>query len=127
MLELFAWGEAGWGDELARGLGVTVALAIVTLPFGLLLGFLVAGAALSPKAWLRWVGTVYTTLMRGLPELLTLFVVCNGVGLLINAILARLPPRAPASSFHPSSRACWRWALSSAPSPERSCAEPSSH
>lgn len=48
MLELFAWGEAGWGDELARGLGVTVALAIVTLPFGLLLGFLVAGAALSP-------------------------------------------------------------------------------
>jgi polar amino acid transport system permease protein len=92
VLDLFAYGDTGWGDELVAGLRVTISLALVSLPIGLLLGFLAAGAALSRNAALRYLGTGYTTLMRGLPELLTLFVVYNGLGLLINAVLTRINP-----------------------------------
>jgi len=86
VLDLFSYGDAGWGDELVAGLRVTVELAIAALPVGLMLGFVAAGCALSPMRPLRFLGTGYTTVMRGLPELLTLFVVYNGLGLLFNLI-----------------------------------------
>lgn len=92
MLELFAYGDTGWGDELATGLLVTTQLAVVSLPVGLLLGFVAAGCALSPLRPLRILGTGYTTVMRGLPELLTLFVVYNGLGLLLNAAARWVDP-----------------------------------
>jgi polar amino acid transport system permease protein len=84
VLELFSFGDTGWGDELLEGFGVTLSLAIVTLPVGLLLGFLVAMASLSKNKLLGWIGIGYTTIFRGVPELLTLFVVYNGVGILLN-------------------------------------------
>ena len=86
MLELFSYGDAGWGDELVAGLWITVSLAVVTLPFGLLLGFAAAGCKLSPMKPLRFLGTAYTTVMRGTPELLTLFLVYNGLSLIVNDI-----------------------------------------
>jgi len=101
MFDLFAYGDAGWGDELVRGLGITVALALVALPVGLLMGFLAAGAALSPYRPLRVIGTGYTTVMRGMPELLTLFVVYNGIGILINAMLRSLNPDSTGLEFNP--------------------------
>jgi polar amino acid transport system permease protein len=84
MLELFSFGESGWGDELLRGFGVTIALAVVTLPIGIVLGFLIAMASMSKNRWLRWIGIGYTTIFRGVPELLTLFTVYNGAGILLN-------------------------------------------
>ena len=94
MLQLFAFGDAGWGDQLLQGLLVTIRLALTALPVGLLLGFAAAGASLSPSWWLRAIGTGYTTIMRGLPELLTLFVVYNGLGLLLNALASWWNPEA---------------------------------
>ena len=41
-LTLLSFGPAGWGDELAWGVLVTVSLALATLPFGLAIGFMVA-------------------------------------------------------------------------------------
>lgn len=92
MLDLFAYGDTGWGDELVAGLWVTIRLAVVTLPFGLLFGFAAAGCALSGSRALRVLGTGYTTVMRGMPELLTLFLVYNGLALLINAAWAWFDP-----------------------------------
>lgn len=92
MLELFSFGDAGWGDEILRGLLVTVELALATLPLGLMIGFLVAFASMSRNRFLRGLGIGYTTVMRGLPEILTLFVVYYGGGLLINAVLNWLAP-----------------------------------
>ncbi|MDF1621363.1 ABC transporter permease [Pseudothioclava nitratireducens] len=101
MFELFAFGDTGWGDEILRGLAVTVQLAIVTLPLGLALGFVVASASMSKLRALRFMGVGYTTVMRGLPEILTLFVVYNGVGLLLNIVMQKLNPEAPPSDFSP--------------------------
>ncbi|HEU0222299.1 MAG TPA: ABC transporter permease [Paracoccaceae bacterium] len=101
MLDLFALGDAGWGDEMLAGLVVTIQLAVVSLPVGLLLGFLAAGATLSPRGWLRAIGTGYTTVLRGLPELLTLFVVYNGLGLLLNSIASSLNPESRGVELSP--------------------------
>jgi len=101
MLELFAFGDTGWGDEILRGLAVTLQLALVALGLGLLIGLGVAWASLSNHRLLRWAGFGYSTLMRGLPELLTLFVIYNGVGLLLNAAQSLIAPDAKPIDFSP--------------------------
>lgn len=77
-LQLLSLGDAGWGDEILSGVGITAGLAFATLPLGLVLGFLVALARQSDERSLRIAGGIYTTVFRGLPELLTLFLVYYG-------------------------------------------------
>jgi polar amino acid transport system permease protein len=101
MIELFAYGDAGWGDEILQGLAVTVQLALATLPLGLALGFLAAFASMSELRLLRFIGLGYTTVMRGLPEILTLFVVYNGVGVLLNKLRLWWDPAAGRGDFSP--------------------------
>lgn len=76
---LLSWGSEGWADEIAAGVVVTVSLALATLPFGMLLGFFIALAKQAEEPSLRLAANIYTTIFRGLPELLTLFLVYFGV------------------------------------------------
>jgi len=78
LLRLLSFGPDGWGDELLQGTWLTIRLALATVPFGLALGFLVALAKRSPNRYLRAFGNAYTTVFRGLPELLTIFIVYFG-------------------------------------------------
>lgn len=78
LIGLLAFGDQGWGDELLAGVWVTVRLALATLPFGLVLGLLVAMAKNSGEPSLELAGNIFTTIFRGLPELLTLFLVYYG-------------------------------------------------
>ncbi|MEH6442647.1 MAG: ABC transporter permease subunit [Oceanospirillaceae bacterium] len=93
-LDYLSYGPSGWGDELLAGLGVTAALALTTLPFGLIGGFLVAAAAASPSVALRRSALFFTTTIRGLPELLSLFIIYHGVGMLLNNTLKWIDPKA---------------------------------
>ncbi len=77
-LVLLGFGPEGWGDEIASGVFVTVSLSLATLPLGLMTGFLIALGKLSPEPSMRLAANIYTTLFRGLPELLTLFLVYFG-------------------------------------------------
>lgn len=101
MRELFAFGDTGWGDELLAGLAVTLQLGFAALLLGLLIGFAVAWATLSRQPVLRYMGFAYSTIMRGLPELLTLFVVYNGVGLLLNNLSTFVAPDSAPINFSP--------------------------
>jgi polar amino acid transport system permease protein len=87
---LVACGDAGWGDEIAFGVKITITLALATLPVGLIIGFLIALAAQSEDKLLRLAAGIYTTIFRGLPELLTLFIVYYGLQILIQSVLAGL-------------------------------------
>ncbi|RIY01823.1 ABC transporter permease subunit [Aureimonas flava] len=87
---LLAFGDTGWGDEIAGGLLVTVSLALATLPFGLLLGLALALGKRGDDPALRLSADIYTTIFRGLPELLTLFLVYYGGQNLLNALTAWL-------------------------------------
>ncbi len=78
LIGLLSFGPDGWGDELAAGTWLTIRLAVATLPFGLALGLLIALAKRSHNRWLRAFGNLYTTIFRGLPELLTIFIVYFG-------------------------------------------------
>ena len=85
LLALLAIGPTGWGDELIAGTWLTIRLAVTTLPVGLALGFLVALAKRSRSALVRAIGEAFSTVFRGLPELLTLFIVYFGGQMLVQA------------------------------------------
>ncbi len=85
---LVSFGPEGWSDEIAAGTVVTVSLALATLPLGLLIGFFLALAKKSEEATLRIAANIYTTIFRGMPELLTLFIVYFGVQILLREISA---------------------------------------
>jgi polar amino acid transport system permease protein len=78
-LTLLSFGDSGWGDEIAWGVVVTVSLALCTLPLGLFMGLIIAIAKQSREPSLRTAVNIYTTIFRGLPELLTLFLVYYGM------------------------------------------------
>ncbi|MCK5930602.1 MAG: ABC transporter permease [Fulvimarina manganoxydans] len=78
-LTLLGFGPTGWGDEIAWGVLVTASLALATLPIGLVFGFLLALAKQTEDKLLKLSADIYTTIFRGLPELLTLFIVYFGV------------------------------------------------
>ncbi|NLS05070.1 ABC transporter permease [Rhizobium sp. P32RR-XVIII] len=85
---ILACGDTGWGDEIALGLKTTVSVALLTLPVGLVIGFLVALGQQSEERSVRLAAGIYTTIFRGLPELLTLFIIYYGMQILIQSILA---------------------------------------
>lgn len=82
------FGPDGWGDEFAAGTWLTIRLALATLPFGLAVGFAVALAKDSESRWLIAAGNTFTTVFRGLPELLTLFIVYYGGQILLQKVVA---------------------------------------
>jgi polar amino acid transport system permease protein len=87
-LALFSFGPGGWGAALATGAFVTISLALATVPVGLSLGLGVAITARSKNVWARRFATLFTTIFRGLPELLTLFIVYYGGAILLRKALA---------------------------------------
>lgn len=82
-LHYIGFGDGGWGWALLSGAGVTISIALATLPFGLGLGLAIALMARSDSAVARWFATVYTTVFRGVPELLTLYIIYFGIQILI--------------------------------------------
>jgi His/Glu/Gln/Arg/opine family amino acid ABC transporter permease subunit len=76
----------GFGPQLLEGLLMTAQLAAASLFFGVLIGLAAAMAKLSPIRWLARGVDVFTNLLRGLPELLTILILYYGVQNLFNAV-----------------------------------------
>ncbi|MCT4656294.1 MAG: ABC transporter permease subunit [Cohaesibacter sp.] len=89
-LSLLSYGSEGWGDEILGGIWITISLALATLPFGLMLGFFLALGTNSRVKSLQVSTKIFTTIFRGLPELLTLFIVFYGAQILGNLIFQGL-------------------------------------
>ena len=68
----------GFGPALAAGALMTVKLALSALCLGLVLGLLGALAKTSPYKPLQWLGGTYSTLVRGIPELLWVLLIYFG-------------------------------------------------
>lgn len=68
----------GFGDQLLQGAVITVELALSSLVVGLILGLLGASAKLSSIRSLQWIANAYTTIIRGIPELLTVLIIYFG-------------------------------------------------
>lgn len=76
----------GFGAQLAAGTLMTVEIALAALALGLLLGLGGAAAKLSRFRALRLIGGLYTTLVRGVPELLVVLIVFFGASLAVQGV-----------------------------------------
>lgn len=85
MLELLSLGDTGWGDELLRGALMTVAVSVGAFALGQVFGVLGALAKLSGRRPLSFLADFYTTVIRGIPELLVIYLLFFGSS---NAIMA---------------------------------------
>ncbi|MDT7951474.1 MAG: ABC transporter permease subunit [Acetobacteraceae bacterium] len=90
-LELL-FGTNGWGPLLLKGAGITILLALASAPFGFGAGLLLALMNLSGSRVLRGACTAFTTLFRGIPDLLSLFIVYFGLQAALNWIASRVAP-----------------------------------
>lgn len=77
-LELLGFGSTGWGALLLVAALVTLAVTAVALLIGAVLGTVVAAAKLSGNVLLRTLGGIYTTVFRGVPELLIIYLIYFG-------------------------------------------------
>lgn len=85
-LSILSWGSSGWGDEFFYATLITISVATGSFAFGI---FLAAGAAtmkLSDSKVLRSIANGYTTIVRGIPELLVIYLVFYGGNTILMSI-----------------------------------------
>ncbi|MCQ9368724.1 amino acid ABC transporter permease [Brevibacterium sp. 91QC2O2] len=66
-------------DVLSVGLPNTLILSVISVLLGLLGGLLLAVMGTSRTKWLRWPARVYTDIFRGLPAVLTILIIGQGM------------------------------------------------
>ena len=70
---LLAFGNTGWGDELFFATLMTIAVAAAAIFIGFFLAAIFASFKLSKNKILNLIGSFYTTVFRGVPELLVIY------------------------------------------------------
>ena len=72
-MELLAFGDTGWGDELFYATLMTIAVSITAMFIGFLFALIFTPLKLSKSKFLNLIGNSYTTVIRGVPELLVIY------------------------------------------------------
>lgn len=86
ILEMLGFGTEGWGGVLLLAALMTVALTLSALAVGAVIGAAIAAAKLSRHRSARLLGDLYTTVFRGVPELLVIYLFYFGGSTLITTI-----------------------------------------
>ncbi|PSW04086.1 ABC transporter permease [Photobacterium lipolyticum] len=79
----------GYEWSLAEGAWVTLQVALMSLFLAMILGMLGALAKVSPYRWARAIATFYTTVIRGIPDLVLMMLIFFGGQMLLNDSLYR--------------------------------------
>jgi len=72
-MELLAFGDTGWGDELFYATLMTIAVAITAMIIGFFFALIFTPLKLSKNRFLNLIANSYTTIIRGVPELLVIY------------------------------------------------------
>ena len=72
-MELLYFGDKGWGDELFFATLMTIAVSITAMIIGFLFAAIFTPLKLSSNKFLNTIGNAYTTVIRGVPELLVIY------------------------------------------------------
>lgn len=86
LIQLLGFGDQGWGSFLLQGIALTLSLTLCGLLIGSACGATVAAAKLSPHRGLSMCGNLYSTVFRGVPELLVIYLLYFGGSTLVTAI-----------------------------------------
>ncbi|MFC2990571.1 ABC transporter permease [Halomonas tibetensis] len=76
----------GYGPRLLEGAGVTLQLAVLSLALAVLLGLLTASARMSRHWLLQRLATLYTTVIRGVPDLVLMMLLFFGGQMALNVV-----------------------------------------
>ena len=79
-MELLAFGDTGWGDELFYATLMTIAVSITAMLIGFSFAAIFTPLKLSKYKSLNLIGNIYTTVIRGVPELLVIYLLFFGGG-----------------------------------------------
>jgi len=77
-MELLSFGDTGWGDELFIATLMTVAVSITAMFIGFLFALVFTPLKLSKNKLFNFIGNSYTTIIRGVPELLVIYLLFFG-------------------------------------------------
>ena len=72
-MELLYFGSKGWGDELFAAFLMTIAVSITAMLIGLLFSIIFTSLKLSNNKIFNFIANFYTTVIRGVPELLVIY------------------------------------------------------
>ena len=72
-MELLAFGKTGWGDELFYATLMTLAVSITAMIIGFFFALIFTPLKLSKNKFFNLIGNFYTTVIRGVPELLVIY------------------------------------------------------
>ena len=72
-MELLAFGDTGWGDELFYATLMTIAVSITAMIIGFTFAAIFTPLKLSKNKFLNLIANSYTTVIRGVPELLVIY------------------------------------------------------
>jgi len=78
----------GYGGLLLDGFKLTVLVGLASMALAIVLGLVGAAAKLTHSATVRWLAGTYTTVVRGVPELVMILLVYYGVPTLVQDIAA---------------------------------------
>ena len=72
-MELLYFGDSGWGDELAIATLMTIAVSITAMVIGFIFAAIFPPLKLAKRKYLNLISNSYTTVIRGVPELLVIY------------------------------------------------------
>ncbi|EYR84345.1 amine acid ABC transporter, permease protein His/Glu/Gln/Arg/opine family [Shinella sp. DD12] len=86
ILDLVSFGPNGWGQALAAGATMTILIALAGFFIGGLIGTAGAWAKISGGPAVRFAAETYTTVLRGIPDLLVIYLFYFGGSAVVSAV-----------------------------------------
>ncbi|SEH85619.1 amino acid ABC transporter membrane protein 1, PAAT family [Rhizobium tibeticum] len=86
ILELVSFGSDGWGKALLAGAWMTILITLAGYSIGALIGSFGAGAKVAGGRGARFVADAYTTVLRGIPDLLVIFLFYFGGSAVVTTV-----------------------------------------
>lgn len=78
ILDLLSFGSDGWAKMLLAGAWMTILIALSGYATGTFIGIFGAWAKISGHPWMRVAADAYTTVLRGIPDLLVIYLLYFG-------------------------------------------------
>lgn len=80
----------GYSDIIVDGALITIELALFSVAVSVLIGLMAACAKLFASRPWRWIAEIYTTLIRGIPDLVLMMLIFYGLQIGLNAFTEQL-------------------------------------
>ena len=75
---LLILGDTGWGDELLVSCIMTILVSLSAMGLGVFIAVFVTWAKISGNLIIKFISNFYTTVIRGVPELLVIYLIFFG-------------------------------------------------